>query len=220
MWSLNKIIKIKDNKKTDTLRNPEVLGVNLVREESLVFFDWARHLLILVLMLGVASFLVAEIYFGLSWWEKKEAISADKVRAEAIVVKEATEKLKQNAVAALAYKDRSMAFGQLLDNHIYWSNFFSWLEKNTLSSVKYEGFNGNVSGLYSLSARANDYAEASWQVKAFQLDPLTEKVEVLSVAAATQEKETLISDSVSFSLKLQVKPEMFKTNYDQPSSQK
>lgn len=220
MWSLNKIIKIKDNKKTDTLHNPEVLGVNLVREESLVFFDWVRHLLILVLMLGVASFLVAEIYFGLSWWERKEAISADKVRAEAIVVKEATEKLKQNAAAALSYKDRSTAFGQLLDNHIYWSNFFSWLEKNTLSSVKYEGFSGDVSGLYSLGARANDYAEVSWQVKAFQLDPLTEKVEVLNAAAATKDKEILTSDSVSFSLNLQVKPEMFKTNYDQSSSQK
>lgn len=213
MWSLNKIIKIKDNKKTDTSRNPEVLGVNLVREESLVFFDWARHLLILILMLGVASLLIAEIYFGLVWWEKKEAISADKVRAEAIIVKEATEKLKQNAAAALSYKDRSTAFGQLLDNHIYWTNFFSWLEKNTLNSVKYEGFSGDTSGSYSLSARANDYAEASWQVKAFQSDPLTEKVGVLAVSAATKEKEAL-SSSVSFNLDLQVSPEMFKTNYD------
>jgi hypothetical protein len=97
----------------------------------------------------------------------------------------------------------------LLNNHLYWSNFFSWLEKNTLSSVKYGGFSGDLSGLYTLGASAQSFADVSWQVKNFLNDPLTRQVEVMS-ASATKGKNKGQSGIVNFDLVLQVKPEIFR----------
>lgn len=191
------------------LQNPRILEVNLVKEDGIVAFDWNQHIFILAVVLAIAGALVAEIYFGLDWWSKQEALRTQEVEAKIAKVNSETNKLKTQFSAGLTYKEKSAAFSDLLANHIYWTNFFSWLEKNTLSSVKYNGFTGDLSGKYTLEATAKTYADVSWQVKALLNDPLTQKVEVLQ-ATAGQGKDKTKASEVKFSLLLVVKPEIFK----------
>lgn len=196
-------------KKRDNLQNPKILEVNLVRDEVQVSFDWKKNILILSLTLLIAAAVMTEIYLGLNWWADQEeqasqiwARETDKLNAETV-------SLKNQAAPALAYKAKSAVFGRLLDSHIYYSQFLSYLEKNTLSTVKYSGFHGDLSGHYSLGGTAANFAEAAWQVRSFLNDPLTVKAEIASVqASAAKDKQT--AGGVSFTLLLQVKPEIFK----------
>jgi len=77
-----KLNKPKETKQRE-LQNPKILEVNLIKEEAAVSFNWSKNLLMLVFVLFLAGLVVAEVYFGLNWWEKQEAaqiqVLSDKV---------------------------------------------------------------------------------------------------------------------------------------------
>jgi hypothetical protein len=206
MFSLPKQISGKLPKRRVLLQNPKILEVNLIKDEGLLSFDWNKNLLVLVLVLFLAGLLILEIYFGLGWWEEQEAARLEPTKALVAQTNAAAAKLKNQTAAALAYKDKSAAFSWLLGNHVYWSNFFSWLERNTLSTVKYDSFSGGLDGSYVLTATAPSYADVSWQVKAFRNDPSTKKASVTSVKSAG----SAAAGQVNFTLSLQVDPAIFK----------
>jgi Tfp pilus assembly protein PilN len=197
----------KKEKKNAELQNPKILEVNLIKEEAVISFDWNKNLLVLILVLLLASVLVVEVYFGLNWWEKQEAAQIQVLSDQVAKLDAEAGKLKKTASAALSYKEKSAVFTDLLDNHIYWSNFFNWLEKNTLSSVHFEGFSGTVDGIYSLAATADNFADVSWQVKAFLNDPLVKNVRVVKAASA---KDQAKAGRVSFTISFEVNRDIFR----------
>ncbi|MEI6529758.1 MAG: hypothetical protein WCN88_05200 [Candidatus Falkowbacteria bacterium] len=201
----------KEETKKNLLQNPKILEVNLIKDEVKIAFDWNKNISILMVVLFIASIFVAEIYFGLDWWQKQELVEAQSIENDIIKVNRDISKIKGTADEALSYKNKSIEVGRLLDSHIYWSNFFNWLEKNTLSTVKFDSFGGSTNGLYSLSAKALSYAEVSWQVKAFLADPMVKKVEVLSVNSSLMNSKTKSLDAgVNFALSFELDPAIFK----------
>lgn len=201
----------KEETKKNVLQNPKILEVNLIKDEVKISFDWNKNISILMVVLFIASIFVAEIYFGLDWWQKQELTKAQSIENDIIKVNRDISKIKGTADEALSYKNKSIEVGRLLDNHIYWSNFFNWLEKNTLSTVKFDSFSGNTDGLYSLSAKALSFAEVSWQVKTFLADPMVKKVEVLSVNSSLANNKIRTADTgVNFALSFELDPAIFK----------
>jgi hypothetical protein len=191
-------------------QNPKILEVNLIKDEIRIAFDWYKNISVLLFVLFITGFFIAEIYFGLDWWEKQEIAKAQSLNDNISQVNREISKIKAAADEALAYKDKSTEVGRLLNEHIYWSNFFSWLEKNTLSTVKYDGFSGGTEGIYALSARAYSYAEVSWQVKAFAKNEFVKNIEVLSVISNSTGKLKSAESGVNFSLNFELDPDIFK----------
>jgi len=191
-------------------QNPKILEVNLIKDEVRISFDWNKNISVLLFVLFIAGFFIAEIYFGLDWWEKQEIAKAQSLNDNISQVNREISKIKATADEALAYKDKSVEVGRLLNEHVYWSNFFSWLEKNTLSTVKYDGFSGNTDGIYSLSAKAYSYAEVSWQVKALAKNEFVKNIEVLSVLSGKTGKLKTAESGVNFSLSFELNPDIFK----------
>lgn len=179
---LKKVHKKKNKffKKPLDLSNPDVLDVNLVKDELIVFFDWKKNITIAFLILILTSLLIFEVNNILKYWEKIEILKAEKIEREIEEVKKEVIVLNNKASNALLFKEKSLAFTKLLNDHIYWSNFFKFLEKNTLNTVKYSGFSGDISGDYSLSASAPSYAEASWQAKVLKDSPYVDDLEITS----------------------------------------
>jgi hypothetical protein len=204
--------------KKNSLQNPKILEVNLIKGETRISFDWGKNLSVLLVVLFIAGSLVAEIYFGLDWWATQEALKAGTLSDNIASVNREISNLKGTTDKALSYKDKSVELGKLLSDHIYFSNLFNWLEKNTLSTVKFDSFTGDNKGTYVLNARALSYSEVSWQVKAFLADPIVKKVEVSSVnsvVAKEKNKETseankAVEQGVNFSLDFQLDPSIFK----------
>ena len=200
--------KGKEETKKNTNQNPKILEVNLIRGEVKISFDWNKNMFVLVLVLLITAAFITEIYFGLDWWGQQEAIKAQSLDASITQVNSDISKIQSKANEALAYKDKSIQVSSLLANHIYWTNFLSWLEKNTLSTVQFDGFTGTTDGIYTLNAHAFSYAEASWQVKSFLSDPIVKKAEVLEVTSGS-DKTKGAGSNVNFSITLQVNPTIF-----------
>jgi len=205
---LNKKSHKKDERRSG-FQNPKILEVNLIKDERRAAVNRYKNFWSLGLVLFLAALFVAEIYFGLNSWESQEEARAQSLSAATAKAGQDIINLQNQASAALAYKNKSVTFTNLLNNHIYWSNFFSWLEKNTLSTVKYGAFSGNLSGVYNLDAQASSYADISWQVKAFLNDPLTKSVSVSNATAAKSKDKNQIG-GVNFVIALKVNPEIFK----------
>lgn len=209
------------NKKTKKIEdsgfvNPEVLEVNLIKDEMEVNFEWNKRMLSLFLPLFVAGLFVAEIYYGLDWWQKEEEQKALILKNEYEKISEDVNNIRSQAEEMLIFKDKLIVSKKMIDNHIYWTNFFNWLEKNTLNSVFYgSSFSGDISGKYSLGATTKNYRDISWQVNQFRGDKY---VTAVSVNAGSiegeegvneQEKESIDEQVVSFSVDLEIKPEIF-----------
>lgn len=207
LFGKNPSYRTGDNKK-DSLSNPKILDVNLIKDEVRVVFDWRRNLLVILVVFLVAAALVAELYFGLDWWSQKEMVRAQSITSQLDSLNREIAQTKGQVDAALTYQAKTAAAGQLLTNHVYWTNFLRWLEKNTLSSVKYTDFSGDLSGQYELAANASTYAEVSWQAKILLDDSLVEKVEILTAANGSEGIKN--QSGVSFPMSLKIKPDIFK----------
>ncbi len=207
----SKTKKTKEDAKKNTLQNPKILEVNLIRGEVKVVFDWGKNLSVLLLVLFVAALLVAETYYGLNWWEEQENLKSVELTGEIAKVNQEISSIKNKSDEALSYKEKSNELGRLLNNHVYWTTFFSWLEKNTLNSVSYDGFSGDTSGEYSLNAKALSYAQASWQAKVFSDSSLVKKVDIFDVSTINaKDKNSDEGNGVNFSIKLEIDPIIFK----------
>lgn len=211
MLFLKHKLKAGEPKKT-ILQNPKILEVNLIKDEIKISFDWRKNFSVLFIVLLVSGLFLAEIYLGLDWWEKQENIRLEAISQKTAQVSQEVTKLRNVADEAMTYKDKAGEVGNLLNNHVYWSNFFSWLEKNTLSSVKYGSFKGDLSGIYTLNAKTRSFAEVSWQVKAFLKSSTTKAAEVASANLASGEggDNEKKDREVTFNLKLEVDPAIFK----------
>jgi len=89
------------------------------------------------------------------------------------------------------------------------------LEKNTLSSVSYLGFQGDKSGVYSLDASAKTFRDISWQTRAMLESPA-----VISVHVNKGESERPTDsggaeaevENIKLNLDLVVDPNIFKNS--------
>jgi len=198
--------------------NPKVLEVNLIKENTAIEFDWGRNLARLALALLVTIFVIVEAYWGLNWWEQKETARANDLTAGIQQAKQEIDQVQSQANEFITFKNKLAALSPLLDNHIYWTNFFSWLERHTLNTVTFADFSGDTSGEYSLGAEARSYSDISYQVKALlatstnETETETLKAEVLGgQSTQNQDKDGRVkSGVVSFSLDLKIKPDIFK----------
>lgn len=185
----------------------------MIKDEMGVEFNLHKNLLSLFLTIFVASLLFAEIYYGLDWWQKQEEQKTLVINAEYEDVGQQIKNINRNSKDFTAFKDKLALTKNMADNHIYWTDFFNWLEQNTLNSVAYGGFSGDTSGKYSLSATAKTFSDISWQVKAFRDNKFVDSVRVDSgsIAGRSDDKNSNkpADTAVNFSLDLKVKPEIF-----------
>lgn len=116
-----------------------------------------------------------------------------------------------------------VAIDDLLNQHVYWTNFFALLEQYTLPNVQYVTFSGNVEGNVTLQAVTTDFASVSRQVEVFRDAP--EFITNVSVSTATrtsiqgsidetsettEESDTaLLASTVEFAISATVNPDIF-----------
>lgn len=216
--------------KNETFGNPDILDLDLISQESEGKIDARRYgnLIIIALLMSLA--VVAQLYFIIGWWQNNSSISED-LTENTIRAQKDIKTFQKSADEALAFSKRADLVSPLLDNHIYWSNFFRYLERNTLSTVTYSDFSGDDTGVYTLEAKSSHFSDINWQVKKFLADDFTVSASVNEgnsgdakdgklAKPLTTEEENLLStevtrsksdgpENVYFTIKLKVKPELF-----------
>ncbi len=210
----NKAKEVKKKKSTSNLSSPEILEVNLIKEESSAFLNWRKFFAPLFLSVLVAFILVAEVYFLIGWWEKQESERSLVVENNYQVVLQDIKELQTEYQKLTDFKNKVDLVTALINQHPYWTNFFNWLESRTLSSVTLDGFSGDLNGQYSFGATTKTFADISWQVRALLDDPNVLSVSVDSgsgglVSNEDEDGNIDVSSQVSFSLDIEIDPKIF-----------
>ncbi len=205
----------------------DMLEVDLIKEEKKEALNWGKYLSLIFLVLVVSAVLVLEFYWLLGWWENQEKKEIDKISDDIVLVQRKVSELENEYKQLTNYKVKADLANDLLKKHPYWTNFFEWLEKVTLSSVSWESFSGDLSGTYTLSGKTNTFADVSWQVRAFIDNKEAMSVEAVNYTGGTRREtievgrfenedgeeevitENVLRSDVSFTLNLKVNPNIF-----------
>lgn len=190
------------------LDSSDVLETNLMEAGTVSFIDWHKNSVVLAFYLITIIVIVGVIY-GWMFAQEREF----KAR-----ISEADKNIEElNAVLAGANKDiarfadlenKVKVLRVVLDGHVYWTNFFKFLEDNTIQDIYYLGFSGDNSGEYSLAGKAKNFHSISEQLRILKANDYVEDVGV-SGGKFNSPKDG-DSGGVDFNLQLSIKPQLFK----------
>lgn len=150
--------KVKDHDKDD-----DGLGVNLI-PTSLTLKSWKSISKNFILVIIITVIFNALAYGALITWETQIENQTTRVDLEIKNVQSRITKFEalQNNIVEMENQINSVV--ALLEEHIYWTKFFTLLEKYTLDEVYYEGFSAGVNGNLSLKAHGPEFASAAKQL--------------------------------------------------------
>ena len=187
---------------TDGESVPAVLETNLIKGEIITFFEWQKKIFTLINAILIPIFLVGAIYLGLMFYQKEsQAKNLELVNKfnelTAQITKEETG-IKEIIDFQNRLKLVSLIFGQ----HIYWTNFFRFLEDNTIKEVYFGGFNGDTSGQYTLNAMAENYNNITEQINVLKSNNQIKSVTAAGgeLAPSSGDKKTKVKFDLGFSI--------------------
>lgn len=97
--------------------------------------------------------------------------------------------------------------GFILSNHVYWTNFLTFLEDNTLKDVYFESLSGDLTGTYSLPAVARSLDSVSLQLEVFKA---YNKIRTVTYSnAQTVTGPTGSEPTTKFNLQMSLDPSVF-----------
>ena len=145
-----------------------VLDTNLIRGELVTFFDWRAKIIAFAAAILAPIFVAGAVYYGLVFYQKssqaKNSAQAQKfAELEQDIIKE-----EFGLKEIFAFQASLKIVSQIFEQHVYWTNFFKFLEDNMIKDVYFTGFDGDTSGSYSMNAVAADYSNIAEQVKVFR----------------------------------------------------
>jgi hypothetical protein len=210
-------VKKEKNKKAESKasenKKGNALEMNLAEGEIVHYFNWKKAFFALVSSGFLAILILTAVYFGLFWWGEESAKQNEFFSEKSKELDEQIEETKKEAKDLFIFKKKlELVKNELLPRHIYWTNFFDYLEENTLSQVNYEQFSGTTDGSYSLPVITDDYNIINSQVELMRKDEVTQAAEVREASKSDSDNQGAggANDSeVVFNLELQVSEELF-----------
>ena len=182
------------------------LEVNLVKGEIVKFFDWQKGVMLLLVFVFASLTFLSLVYWGITWWgtSRQSVANITNVQSYYRISKEIKD-LDPEVNKILKFKNRLDSVNFLLDRHVYWTNFFNFLEDNTLSNVYFFRFTGGVNGDYNLDATTDNIEAINVQIQKLLANP--------NIKAAGTNGGSVSSTGgkpvVSFSLSLSLEPSIF-----------
>ena len=200
------------NKFAQSWEAPRILKTNLVKGENTTFINWHHNLSFLLWASISAIFLILVVYGGLVYWEmsaqrQKMLLDNDIEIARKLIIQEAADVDKIDT-----FQEKLKYTAWLLNQHIYFSNFFNFLENNLLPEVYLTGgFKGAPDGKYILSVETDNFKTLSKQLLF-----LKNREDVLSASTnggTVSKKEGKPGQFLlKFNLNLNLKPDIFLRN--------
>lgn len=178
-----------------------VLEVNLVRGEIVKFFDWQKGITLLLISIFISLAFLSLVYWGISWWgTSRQAAENTTYLQDYYRINKEIKSLDSQVSEVLKFKDRLDLVNFLLDRHIYWTNFFNFLEDNTLSNVYFSSFGGDINGSYSLQATTDNLDAIDAQTKMLLSNPKIKKASVNAGTIGGEEGKAVVSFALSYEL--------------------
>ena len=200
------LAKAKSSQHTEPIKidktAPRVLATNLIRGEIVTFFDWQKKVAALAKAILIPMVLIGLVYLGLIYYQKQS-----QARMEEQIKKydDLTAEVKQEEVGLseiIGFQARLKVVSQIFSKHIYWTNFFKFLEDNTIKNVYYTGFDGDTGGNYSLDAMTKRFSDISRQFDVLKSNGKITEVKTIGGEAVSgnDSKQTGVKFNLGFSV--------------------
>lgn len=190
-----------------------VIQTNLIKNEASIYIDWEKNIIISLVYFFLFALLVGGSYFGINYWSKQIELDSNKLSAETEKLTKELDDIKQS-IGEVDIFERRLGIAKLyLNNHIYWTNFFKFIEDNTLKNVFFgevASFDGDISGEYSFTAKTNQYQDITNQLRVFRDNELVLKAESNEgKMLRNKDEEGNLSSSVNFKIELVIDNNIF-----------
>jgi len=187
----------------------KTLETNLIQGEIVSYFDWREAGYIIGKFALIGLVIVGLLYGALFYWQTYKQEQGQIIIEGYNELESQVALLEKDIKNVVTVQAKVKAAKTLLDNHIYWTNFFDFLETDTLSDVYFDNFKGDTGGDYTLAAHAPDYEALSQQVSLLRAN--TDQVKTVEVMGGQSTDINEGSGSrIDFTLGLTVDPEIFK----------
>ncbi len=180
---------------------------NLIKDQGVLFFNWKQRLLTLSLALVLSSLAIGLVYVGLLIWQKERLRDNESTLANFEAINAEIAKNEREIQDIVAFNRKLDVVSFILSNHVYWSNFFKFLESNTLKDVYFEKFTGDLTGQYMIPAVSRNLDAASAQLEVMKAYPLVRNVQYL--AGQTVADASGDGQRTKFNLEISVDPKIF-----------
>ncbi|MAF13487.1 MAG: hypothetical protein CMI53_01165 [Parcubacteria group bacterium] len=211
MFNKSKKDKKSSTKKNQKSQDESVIDVNLIPADlsRRQVLELPNKLFSSGLGIFISILVVVVGYLGIIWYQLRIEQQIEDQLLQVSGITEQIASYENNKIAALELQQNLKAIKQLLDKHVYWTQFFAMLEKYTISEVYYTNFSmAGTEGLV-LSAVGRDYQSVAQQLVAFQqADDFIKTVSIDAASAnAAVDDETATGPNaysgVSFSINLE-----------------
>lgn len=182
------------------------IKTNLIDSDNVVtFIDWKSGVSFFISYFLLLVFFVIGSLVYISFMEREEKKNVDSYEEQISAIQKSILIEEKKVEEGLVLQERILATEYLIDNHVYWSQFFDFIEKNTLESVYYDSFSGELEAEFSFNGTADrDYFNATEQVKLLKKNKNVLNAQVDSFSLQEDEEDS----NVSFSLELSLDPEI------------
>jgi len=180
---------------------------NLIKDQGVLFFNWKQRMLTLSLALVLSTLAIGLVYVGLLVWQKERLRDNQSTLANFEAINIEISKNENDIQEIVTFNRKLDIVSFILANHIYWTNFFKFLQDNTLTDVYYQNFSGDLTGSYTIPAIARNLDAASAQLELMKAYPLLRNVEYM--AGQTVTDSTGDGQRVKFSLDMTLDPKIF-----------
>lgn len=192
-----------------------VLKTNLIQGSSTVSFDWKKNITSILISVFIAVFIICGAYVGLIIWEDKTISRGtelmDKTNKLIVKIKQAQKNVDQINI----FQRKIGLVKYLIEDHVYWTNFFTFLEENTLTKAYYiDGFSGDTNGDYSFSVIIDDYEGIHDFVNVLKNNPNVLEVNtrsaMLGIDKNNRKNDLNQIQNTSFGVSIRINPLLFK----------
>ena len=187
--------------------SPEILKANLIRGEVVSYVNWKKNLTILSISILVSAAIIGISYQYLNNEEKQKQIVSESLLEKIDQTNQKIELAKRNVELIVAFQDKISLVSEILNRHIYWTEYFKFLEGSISNDVYLHSFTGGVNGEYSFSASAKNFNTIAEQIKSLRRreDVLLVSTSGGSVAAS----ETGEAQFVDFTIDIELDTNIF-----------
>lgn len=208
------------------------LDVNLVPADLMATLAPRDKSRSLAWVIAGSVVLILFVYSGLIIYDYQLRTKTVQVKDEIQNIDQQTKQYANLQEKALSLKKHIDATSELLEKHIYWTQFLEQLEKVTIPNVYYESISGSTGGAFTLAAFAPSFKDIAKQVRAMEAADFIESVSVtggsvqggnvegaIAVGEVSEEtaeesmeiEEGVQPEFVSFGINIQVKNTVFLT---------
>jgi hypothetical protein len=200
-FSLFKKVK-KEKEKIVESYTPTGLEVTLLPEEIPITKRMIQErIFIFLAVIAFSSLLIFLSWAYCTWHIESAKNEIDQIKTELLTLDVQIKNLDPKVEEIKVLEKKATKITNLLNNHIYWTNFFDLLEKYTIPEVYYGDFNGSFGENITLPAVGKDLISVAKQIVAFSNAPFVKNVNVSNLTGGVK--------GVSFNLNLILDPNLF-----------